>query len=440
MALKELSFNGAWERKRINLASLASLAAIGTYVFFRLHGLTADHLWFDEMFSVDAARRGWGDLLAFIAEDAVHPPLFYLLLKAWITIGGESLLWLRLLPVLLSILALIPLSLLCRELKLRPAETNLAIALMAVNGFLAYYAREVRMYSLLFLLTACALLTFWRVLRGSPRLALFLADLLLVYTHYYGWLIVGGQLLFAVMSDRKRAKVWMAFLVALASCFVPWAFAVAKNLLDEGGSLEQNLGWLTRPSFYRLMTTYATFNGQLGFRFNVSLGLALFLAPVLISAYRIFRSGGRSSLYPPRSSVFAEMERSRREERSAFAFLCFFAFIPILSLFAVCQAIPQMIWLPRGLIIAAAPYLMLVSMAVHRFGSRLVRGGVLCALLCWASAAGFKSLDQIDYRKIDWGRRRADEASWGSGKGANDSRLRDGPLSRLQLEVLSPLG
>ena len=151
------------------------------------------------------------------------------------------------------------------------------------------------------------------------------------------------------------------------------------------------------------MTTYATFNGQLGFRFNVSLGLALFLAPVLISAYRIFRSGGRSSLYPSRSSVFAEMERSRREERSAFAFLCFFAFIPILSLFAVCQAIPQMIWLPRGLIIAAAPYLMLVSMAVHRFGSRLVRGGVLCALLCWASAAGFKSLDQIDYRKIDWG-------------------------------------
>lgn len=195
----------------------------------------------------------------------------------------------------------------------------------------------------------------------------------------------------------------MAFLVALASCFVPWAFAVVKNLLDEVGSLEQNLGWLTRPSFYRLMTTYATFNGQLGFRFNVSLGLALFLAPVLISAYRIFRSGGRSSLYPPRSSVFAEMERSRREERSAFAFLCLFAFTPILSLFAVCQAIPQMIWLPRGLIIAAAPYLMLVSMAVHRLGSRLVRGGVLCALLCWASAANFKSLDQIDYRKIDWG-------------------------------------
>lgn len=36
MTLKELSFNGMWERKRINLASLVSLAAIGTYVFFRL--------------------------------------------------------------------------------------------------------------------------------------------------------------------------------------------------------------------------------------------------------------------------------------------------------------------------------------------------------------------------------------------------------------------
>lgn len=134
------------------------------------------------MFSVDAARRGWGDLLAFVAEDAVHPPLFYLLLKAWITIGGESLLWLRLLPALLSILALIPLSLLRRELKLRPAETNLAISRSWRSTASSRITRERWMYSLLFLLTACASLTFWRVLRGSPRLALFLADLLLVYT------------------------------------------------------------------------------------------------------------------------------------------------------------------------------------------------------------------------------------------------------------------
>ena len=50
-----------------------------------------------------------GDLLGFVAADIIHPPLFYALLKVWISIGGESLFWLRLFPLLTSIAVIIPL-------------------------------------------------------------------------------------------------------------------------------------------------------------------------------------------------------------------------------------------------------------------------------------------------------------------------------------------
>src|ERR1044071_9702029 len=97
-------------------AILLSLAAL--YVAARLWRLTASCLWFDEIFSVHAARHAWGALWRFAAADLIHPPLFYALLKLWAAAGGESLLWLRLFPALTAVAALVPFILLARELRL----------------------------------------------------------------------------------------------------------------------------------------------------------------------------------------------------------------------------------------------------------------------------------------------------------------------------------
>jgi len=76
------------------------------YAAARLWRLTATCLWFDEIFSVHAARHPWGGPWSFAAADLIHPPLFYALLKLWAAAGGESLHWLRLFPALTSVLAL----------------------------------------------------------------------------------------------------------------------------------------------------------------------------------------------------------------------------------------------------------------------------------------------------------------------------------------------
>src|SRR5437764_10434017 len=92
----------------------SAIALLALYVAARLWRLTASCLWFDEIFSVHAARHTWSGLWRFAAADLIHPPLFYALLKLWTEAGGESLLWLRLFPALTSIAALVPLLLLAR--------------------------------------------------------------------------------------------------------------------------------------------------------------------------------------------------------------------------------------------------------------------------------------------------------------------------------------
>ncbi|HEV2904820.1 MAG TPA: glycosyltransferase family 39 protein, partial [Pyrinomonadaceae bacterium] len=117
-------------------------------IFFgaRLWHLTATCLWFDEVFSVHAARQPWAEMFKFVAADIIHPPLFYAVLKIWSGIGGESLVWLRLLSVLLAVASIAPFYFLCRELNLKRNERNLTFMLIAVSGFLIKYAQEVRMY------------------------------------------------------------------------------------------------------------------------------------------------------------------------------------------------------------------------------------------------------------------------------------------------------
>ena len=60
-------------------AALFAAASV-LYAAMRLWNLTAFSLWGDEVFSLRAARMGLDGLFEAVVADAVHPPLFYLLL------------------------------------------------------------------------------------------------------------------------------------------------------------------------------------------------------------------------------------------------------------------------------------------------------------------------------------------------------------------------
>ena len=224
--------------------SLPTVLTAGVVVLFvavRLWRLSASCLWFDEIFSVHAARHGWAELVRFVAADIIHPPLFYVLLKIWIALGGESLLWLRLLPAFLSVAAIIPFLFLCRELELKPNEQNLALLLLAVNGYLIKYAQELRMYSLLMFLSLCSLWLFVKFFRAKNILRnqlawLFLINLLLVYSHYAGWIVVAVESLALLIWQRRKTKAFLISFGILVLAYGPWFFLVEV----QTGTLERD--------------------------------------------------------------------------------------------------------------------------------------------------------------------------------------------------------
>ena len=355
-------------------SSLFGLVALA-FVLARLWRLTSSCLWFDEIFSIHAARHGWAALLKFAAADIIHPPLFYALLKIWIAIGGESILWLRLLPFLISVATILPFALLCRELNLKPAETNLALLLIAVSGFQIKYAQEVRMYSLLLLLSILSLWLFLRFLKHSAGrkhlVTLTAINLLLVYTHYYGWVLLAVEGLIVLISRRKQILKFVLSVAALLLAYVPWIYQVTVSR-EPGRGVAQNLGWIPRPGF-----------GDVLQFFVVASKPFLFTQSTVDRVYDAFSLWAVVLLLAiPISLLIWQTFRERRVRESEM-WLALLIVMPLLIAFALSWTLPYPVWGTRHLIICAAPLAIISAVAILRLKANWIRTAISVMLGCW---------------------------------------------------------
>ena len=235
------------------LGLITVAAACVVYIALRLWQMADSCLWFDEIFTVHAAEMDFGNTLWFVAQDLIHPPLSYVLLKLWILAGGESLFWLRFFPVFFSILALYPLIRLCRTLKLDYPAISVAVLFLAANGCLIKYAQEVRMYSLFLFLALVSMWLFARfLLLGKNNWILTIVNVLLIYTHYFGWLIVLSEIVAIIVLQRIKIRQMLVMLGILLAAFAPWVFAVWKAASEVSSNLGQNIGWIAAPNLRTL--------------------------------------------------------------------------------------------------------------------------------------------------------------------------------------------
>ena len=452
---QRLKFNeadAAWGVR--DLALLALMCAL--YVGARVWRLDAACLWFDEVFGVHAAAwHGWGGMWRFVALDLIHPPLFYAVLKVWAgAFGAGSVWWLRLLPVVASVLAIFPVAMLARELRLGARTLGLALVLAAVSGTLIKYAQELRMYSLLLLFAACSLWLFARYCNsaaGARRdaVVLFVANLLLVYTHYFGWLVVALEVVYVAIFARGKLKVLAASFVALAACFAPWGWVVwrAASGAASGGGLEQNLGWAARPGLRELFEPYLALHEPFRARqqsnepavlgVDIALAVLIFAPPLAALCWRALArradAGDATNALRVDADDATETLRvdaddaanARRAETDvaagarhvsaddataargasvgdagvgrgaddanveggAVVFLSFFAFAPAVVAFALAQVLPQSVWGARHLIVVAPAYLLLAAHALESLRPRWLSITLKLVLGCWIALA-----------------------------------------------------
>ncbi len=378
----------AIDRPRIGYSTLAIWTALLVlYVALRSWRLTSYGLWVDEVFSVRAARLAWAELFRVIAADAVHPPFFYILLKLWIAAGGATLLWLKLFPLMLSIGALIPFWLLCRDLKLSLTEAALGFWLIAVNGYLIHYAQDLRMYSLLFCLSVWSIWLFLRFVSCASAsfrvvVSLFGVNLLLVYTQYFGWLLVGTEGL-CVLLWRPRLLGWFSLsFTGLALAFAPWAYAVAASG-TKTSVVPGSLQWIPRPGWAEVLWYLATLNGILPWRHTTPLGVILFGGPIGLAMLALLRG------------------RHPRSRRRPIELLAVLSVAPVAVAFIASRVLSQSVWGERHLMVVAVPYLLMVALSVSYLRRVSVRIALIILMVTWTGVAGAAGMVSEEGR-IPW--------------------------------------
>jgi mannosyltransferase len=232
--------------------------AVVVGVLSRLHSPSA--LWLDEALSVAIARRPLPELFDALRRDG-SPPLYYLVLHAWMAVFGESDSATRALSSIFS-LATLPVVWLCgRRLGGRDLAWG-ATAILAVTPFAVRYATETRMYALVQLLVALGTLAVLRALERPSKGRLLCVSALagaLALTHYWALflLAVTAAVLLGLAlrgPDRTAARRTLVSLLAGGVLFLPWFANFVFQTAHTGTP------WAPVPSFndlYRTVTAWA---------------------------------------------------------------------------------------------------------------------------------------------------------------------------------------
>lgn len=303
---------------------LAGITFLG--LVLRLFHLGAQSFWHDEALSALLAAKDWSSILLTTAQD-VHPPLYYLLLHAWLLLGRSEAV-IRLLSALAGVAAIpVTFALAQAIFESRPVYKDLAQQIgllsalfMAIAPFQIVYAQEARMYTLFLLLTELATLFFLRVVRSGQRrdlLGLVACSALSLYTDYFALfllLVYGSFVLIFWRRYNHLLKPLITAALAVLILFLPWL----NVFLHQAGAVAGSY-WIERPTLvapfatlYLFMVSYSLPNLELPPTFlrlfqpaeawprlvvpivPFSLFLSLgFFAIILNEARRVLRSKGR---------------------------------------------------------------------------------------------------------------------------------------------------
>lgn len=243
-----------------------STLVIGTLMaavtLFSVFVLSQQSLRLDEAQSLWQTSHTLPRVLEVIAGD-VHVPFYHIVLYFWRFAFGSSVIAGRMLSLLFFVLTIPAVYMLGYRAYGRRSIALFAALLVAVSPFLNWYGSEIRMYSLLALLTVLNQYFFIRLYkdvpqRGSVWWGYALTAVLGVMTHYFFGLGLLAQAVFYFLNPHLfkpgtlRRFVFVAVIIAVA--LGSW-FAYVQSVGNSSNSTPH----LPKPSAINLFNTFSQF-------------------------------------------------------------------------------------------------------------------------------------------------------------------------------------
>jgi uncharacterized membrane protein len=218
----------------------------------------------DEVWSVKAASLNYSAEMAALKGD-VHPPLYFLMLHAWMRPFGTGERAVRSLSGLFYILSVFAVYGIGRQLY--GTKTALLSAALYLTSPLAILSAQfARMYSLLSLLS---ILSTWLYLQFSIKardsallFALYVAvNSLGTFTHVAFFFVLFGQIIFHLLFYRRvRIK---RFVLAIVLSLLPYLFLWAPILLRQITNSGEGLAWVKKPGLSMITDLLLLYGGVL---------------------------------------------------------------------------------------------------------------------------------------------------------------------------------
>lgn len=255
---------------------------------WRVHGLTGQSLWRDEVDAIYFATRHLPETLRMFVLPGQNGPLFFLALRPWFSLVGTSEFALRYPSALAGMLSVPLLYQAARRLlPSRPGGWRggilplLAGLFLAVNPYQLWYSQEGKMYAVIVALVLLATWLWWKgITRGGwrPWLAYWATLTLALYTHLLMILIFPLHGLWFLLAWPQAKRHWRGYGAALAGLTLPylpmvwwqWDLLLAK---------EQRTGFQFTPLADMLETLL--YNHSRGF---MPPGPVVWMAPVFFLA------------------------------------------------------------------------------------------------------------------------------------------------------------
>ena len=252
-----------------DLLALGGVLVVLAFLWGRQRGIV---YWHDEGISIGIASHPVDEIPRLLRQDG-SPPLYYALLHFWMRVFGSAEAATHVLSLLFTLGTVVAGWWAGRSLFGRRVGWFL-VALAAINPFLAFYANETRMYSMVVFLTTLFTAGFVHafVYRRRRYLVLFSVSLaLLLYTHNWALFLTVAALVAVGLCaffahDRGRLLTDAAICFAAAgAAYVPWLPSLLYQRAHTGAP------WAPKPTLLEARDQLAGLVG--GFAVVAAVGL-----------------------------------------------------------------------------------------------------------------------------------------------------------------------
>jgi len=181
----------------------------------------------DEAFTLKVLRLDLTGMFELMARD-VHPPIFYLYIKPFYLLFGESLIALKIAVLIPMVLTLVVGATIIRK---HFGDTVSLIYLLFISCLpcTMEFSVQVRMYSLALLsVTLCGIYAYLARIDGKKQYFIIcgLSGVVAAYSHYFAFIstvvIVGIMLLTILIWKKERFFSWLITAVGMIILYLPW--------------------------------------------------------------------------------------------------------------------------------------------------------------------------------------------------------------------------